>query len=89
MSTKVCCNTCQSILTVACAMTICTNTAFVYVMVPICILNTADDIWPQWQRNEAEGEPEWLQNERDNVFKYRDLDGDQKLSRVSRLLCHL
>ena len=48
--------------------------------------DAADDVWPQWERDEAEEEPDWIQTERDHLLKHRDKDGDKKLSRVSRVV---
>ena len=40
-----------------------------YVCVCVCVC--ADDIWPQYERERTEEEPEWLVNEREHFISQR------------------
>lgn len=53
----------------------------VYVLVMLLFIT--EDIWPDWDRSEGQVEPDWVVSEREQFFKHRDSDKDQRLSKVS------
>ena len=50
--------------------------------------NYIDDIWPQYERNENEPEPDWIKHERDQFLQHRDKNKDNKLDKVHHYSIH-
>ena len=44
---------------------------------------SVDDVWPSWERDESDGEPQWVTSEKEQFRIHRDKDGDNKLNKVS------
>ena len=46
-----------------------------------CPLSPPDDLWPAYERQEDEPEPNWVQSEREQFSTHRDKDADGRLSK--------
>ena len=44
-------------------------------------LSSPDDLWPQYEREQAGEEPDWVSSEREQFTNYRDKDKDGKLNK--------
>lgn len=49
----------------------------------IIIYFSIDDVWPSWERDESDGEPQWVTSEKEQFRIHRDKNGDNKLNKVS------
>ena len=45
------------------------------------LCDQSGDIWPQYEREEGEEEPDWVKTEREQFNKHRDKDNDGALSK--------